>query len=72
MSLEDEKEILQRRILEAKKNWRLFLSEVPLREINLSLVNQALKTNDETSAEINSAEELHIKYKFLLKTNSAD
>ena len=68
MSLEDEKEILQRRILEAKKNWRLFLSEVPLREINLSLVNQALKTNDETSAEINSAEELHINSSVRLKS----
>ena len=69
MSPEDESEILQRRILEAKKYWYFFLSKLPLQDENLSLANQALNTEDETSPEINSTEELHIKYKFLLKTN---
>ena len=69
MSPEDESEILQRRILEAKKYWCFFLSKLPLQDENLSLANQALNTEDETSPEINSTEELHIKYKFLLKTN---
>ena len=69
MSPEDESEILQRRILEAKKYWHFFLSELPLQDENLSLANQASNTEDEISPEINSTEELHIKYKFLLKTN---
>jgi hypothetical protein len=69
MSQEDEREILQRRILEAKKYWHFFLAELPLQEENLSLANQASNTEDEISPEINSTEELHIKYKFLLKTN---
>lgn len=72
MSSEDEREILQKRILEAKKNWRLFLSELPLRETNLSLVNQTLNTEVETSREINDIEELHSKYKFLLKSDSTN
>ena len=72
MSSEDERELLQKRILDAKKNWRLFLSDVPLREANLSLVNQTLNTEVETSPEINYTEELHSKYKFLLKPNSAN
>ena len=70
MSSEDEREILQKRILDAKKNWQFFLSEVPLREANLSLDNQTLNTEVEISREINYAEELLSKYKFLLKTNS--
>ena len=69
MSEKDEREILQRRILEAKKYWHFFLAELPLQEENLSLANQASNTEDEISPEINSTEELHIKYKFLLKTN---
>ena len=69
MSQEDEREILQRRILEAKKYWHFFLSELPLQDENLSLANQVSSTEDEISPEINSTEELHIKYKFLLKTN---
>ena len=72
MSSEDEREILQKRILDAKKNWQLFLSEVPLREANLSLLNQTLNIAVETSREINYAEELHSKYKFLLKSNSTN
>ena len=69
MSQENEREILQRRILEAKKYWHFFLAELPLHEENLSLADQASNTEDEISPEINSTEELHIKYKFLLKTN---
>jgi len=72
MSSEDEREILHKRILNAKKNWRLFLSELPFQKTNLSLVNQTLNTEVETSREINYAEELHSKYKFLLKSNSAN
>ena len=72
MSSEDEREILQKRILDAKKNWQFFLSGVPLREANLSLDNQTLNTEVEISGEINYAEELHSKYKFLLKSNSTN
>jgi hypothetical protein len=72
MSSEDEREILQKRIQDAKKNWQFFLSEVPLREANLSLDNQTLTTEVEISREINYAEELHSKYKFLLKSNSTN
>ncbi len=72
MSSEDEREILHKRILNAKKNWRLFLSELPFRKTNLSLFNHTLNTEVETSREINYAEELHSKYKFLLKSNSAN
>ncbi len=72
MSLENQSATLEKRILDAKKNWQLFLSEVPLREANLSLLNQTLNTEVETSPEINYTEELHSKYKFLLKPNSAN
>ena len=72
MNSEDEKEILQNRILDAKKNWRFFLSELPLRETNLSLVTETLNTEVETSREINDTEELHSKYKFLFKSNSTN
>jgi len=53
MNSEDEREILQKRILEAKKNWQLFLSELPLREANSTLKNQTLTTNIETTLETN-------------------
>jgi len=72
MSLENQSATLEKRILDAKKNWCLFLSEVPLREANLSLLNQTLNIAVETSREINYAEELHSKYKFLLKSNSTN
>ena len=70
MSQEDEREILQRRILEAKKYWHFFLSKLPLQDENLFLANQASNTEDAISPEINSTKELHIKYRFLLKTKS--
>ena len=72
MSLENQSATLEKRILDAKKNWQLFLSELPLRETNLSLVTETLNTAVETSREINYAEELHSKYKFLLKSNSTN
>ncbi len=46
-------EIIQKQIQDANKNWRLFLSEVPLRQADLSLVTQSLNANVETSTEIN-------------------
>ena len=71
MSLENQSATLEKRILDAKKNWQLFLSEVPLREANLSLLNQTLNIAVETSREINYAEELHSKYKWRIQARSA-
>ena len=45
--------IIQKQIQDANKHWRLFLSEVPLRKADLSLVTQSLNANVETSTEIN-------------------
>jgi hypothetical protein len=56
MNTENQSELLQKRIQEANKHWLLFLSEVPLRQADLSLVTQTPNTNVETSPEINNAE----------------
>jgi len=56
MNTENQSEIIQKQIQDANKHWRLFLSEVPLRQADLSLVTQTLNTNVETSSEINVAE----------------
>ena len=53
MSTENQSEIIQKRIQDADKHWRLFLYEVPLRQADLSLVTQSLNVNLETSTEIN-------------------
>ncbi len=56
MNTENQSEIIQKQIQDANKHWRLFLSEVPLRQADLSLVTQILKTNVETSLDINATE----------------
>jgi hypothetical protein len=56
MKTENHSEIIQKQINDANKHWRLFLSEVPLRQADLSLITQTLSTNVETSSEINDAE----------------
>jgi len=56
MNTENQSEIIQKQIQEANKHWRLFLSEVPLRQADLSLVTQTPNTNVETSQEVNDAE----------------
>jgi hypothetical protein len=55
MNTENQSEIIQKRIQEANKHWLLFLSEVPLRQADLTLVTQTLNTNVETSPEIKDA-----------------
>jgi hypothetical protein len=55
MSTENQIEIIQKRIQDANKHWLLFLSEVPLRQADLSLVTQTPNTNVETSPEIKDA-----------------
>jgi len=55
MSTENQSEIIQKRIQDADKHWRLFLYEVPLRQADLSLVTQTPNTNVETSPEIKDA-----------------
>jgi len=55
MKTENQSELLQKRIQDADKHWRLFLSEVPLRQADLSLVTQTPNTNVETSPEIKDA-----------------
>ena len=56
MKTEHQSEIIQKQINDANKHWRLFLSEVPLRQADLSLITQTLSTNVETSSEIKDAE----------------
>ena len=53
MSIENEIETLEKRTLEAKKNWLEFLSDLPLREANSTLRNQTLTINIETTPETN-------------------
>ena len=57
MNTENQSEIIQKQIQDANKHWRLFLSEVPLRQADLSLVTQTPNTSVETSpCEVNAAE----------------
>ena len=56
MKTENQSEIIQKQIQDANKHWRLFLSEVPLRQADLSLVTQTPNTNFETSPEVNASE----------------
>ena len=56
MKTENQSEIIQKQIQDANKHWRLFLSEIPLRQADLSLVTQTLNTNVETSLEVNDAD----------------
>ena len=53
MKTENNFEIIQKQIQDANKHWRLFLSEVPLRQADLSSVTESLNANLETSTEIN-------------------
>ena len=52
MNLEEPSATLQRRILDANKHWRPFMSEMHLREEKLTFVSQSLQTSVETSPEI--------------------
>ena len=56
MNTENQIELLQKQIQDANKHWRVFLSEVPLRQADLSLVTQTPNTNVETSQEVNTFE----------------
>ena len=56
MKTENQSEIIQKQIQDANKHWRLFLSEVSLRQADLTLVTQTPNTNLETSPEVNDAE----------------
>ena len=56
MDTENRSEIIQRQIQDANKHWRLFLSEVPVRQADLSSVTQSLNANLEISTEINDTE----------------
>jgi hypothetical protein len=57
MKTENKFEIIQKQIQDANKHWRLFLSEVPLRQADLSSVTQSLNANLEALTEINDTEE---------------
>ena len=61
MKTENNFEIIQKQIQDANKHWRLFLSEVPLRQADLSSVIESLNANLQTSTEINDTE----KYSFI-------
>ena len=56
MKTENQSELLQKQIQDANKHWRLFLSEVPLRQADLTLVTQTPNTNIKTSPKVNDAE----------------
>ena len=56
MSLENQGDTLEKRILDAEKYWREFLSELPLRQVNLSLASKTLKINVVTALEFNETE----------------
>ena len=56
MNAENQSELLKKQIQDANKHWRLFLSEVPLRQADLSLVTLTPNTNVETSPEVNATE----------------
>ena len=56
MKTENQSEIIQKQIQDANKHWRLFLSELSLRQADLTLVTQTPNTNLETSPEVNDAE----------------
>ncbi len=56
MSFENQGDTLEKRILDAEKYWREFLSELPLRQVNLSLASKTLKINVVTSLEFNETE----------------
>ena len=56
MKTENQIEIIQKQIKDANKHWRLFLSEVPLRQADLTLVTQTPNTNIKTSPKVNDAE----------------
>jgi len=52
----DQSEIIKKQIKDANKHWLLFLSEVPLRQADLTLVTQTPNTNIKTSPKVNDAE----------------
>ena len=56
MNTENQSEIIKKQIKDANKHWRLFLSEVPLRQADLTLVTQTPNTNIKTSPKVNDAE----------------
>jgi len=56
MKTENQIEIIKKQIKDANKHWRLFLSEVPLRQADLTLVTQTPNTNIKTSPKVNDAE----------------
>jgi len=58
MTFEKQSEIVDKRILVARKYWSEFLSDLPIRVANLSSSNQTLNTNVEPTEEVNDAEKL--------------
>ena len=56
MKTENNFERIQKQIQDANKYWRLFLSKIPLRPADLTLVTQTPNTNVETSPKVNDAE----------------
>ena len=52
MNSEEQSTTLQRRILDANKHWRPFMSDMHLREEKLTFVPQSPQTSVETSNEI--------------------
>ena len=52
MNSEEQSATLHRRILDANKHWRPFMSDMHLREEKLTFAPQSLQTRIETSKEI--------------------
>ena len=52
MNSEEQSATLHRRILDANKHWRPFMSDMPLREDKLTFAPQSLQPSVESSKEI--------------------
>ena len=63
MKSAEETTTLKKRVTWAEEHWRLFFSEMPLREKNLQSVTQTLETKVETSTKPNGTQTPTIKHK---------
>jgi hypothetical protein len=63
MKSAEETTTLKKRVTWVEEHWRLFFSEMPLREKNLQSVTQTLETKVETSTKTNGTQTPTIKHK---------
>ncbi len=63
MKSAEETTTLKKRVTWVEEHWRLFFSEMPLREKNLQSVTQTLETKVEISTKTNGTQTPTIKHK---------